>query len=435
MSWNSQHASDVRAGTDVDHASLARVRYLLSTGKSPKDEVVKSLALLTDAELMSFGFSAYRMNMLALFGSDWSGEKIRKTAREATLNKLWLGWEYFHHYLPRLTSTSGELQLGNFPIQLIRRQLARGRGLVVATFHIGHYRYIASDLAIAGIPTCILLDRSSVRGFEGARSTVAHGAFRAPLRAVVAEEIRSCIELSKTLSNGGCVHAMLDGNTGLDGRRGDSHRTEVAVLGCVARVKTGLIKIAACCGTPILPIFAHTSDGEKVCHAGPVIDPVRPLSAEQATAFAHHAIHELYRHFSDNVQSFPGEWSGCDHFHLWRKPDEPTKQALRDVEQRLMRDLEAGGRATINVDRIIVELSRQDDLVWTDVRTMRCYKLPSEMLEMAQKLSVGEGGIDAGWLAQHEDFKRARMWQFMLQLASRGAIQSRGAEAAAAVVA
>lgn len=419
---------------DCGRANLSRVRCLLATGKSEKEEVVRSLALLTDAELMSFGLSAYRMNMLSLFGSIWSHDKIRKTAREAAINKLWLGWEYFHHYLPQLSSTS-ELQLKNFPIELIRAQLARGRGLVIATFHTGHYRYIASDLAIAGIPTCILLDRDSLRGFEGARRTFTKGAFRAPLTAVVAEEIRSCIALSKTLSKGGCVHAMLDGNTGLDGRRGDSHRTEVEILGRVARVKNGLIKMAARCGSPILPILAHTFDGEKECHAAPIIDPSQPLSAEQATCFADRAIHELYRHFSENVLAFPGEWSGCDRFHLWRMPDEPMKQALQDVEQRLMRDLEAGGRATINAGRIIVELSREDDLVWTDVRTMRCYKLPGEMLELVQKLSVGEGGVDADWLARHEDFKRSRMWQFMLQLASRGAIHSHGAEDAVAVVA
>lgn len=431
MIRSSTAAAQFDAGAECSRATLARVRYLLAADRATEHEVLRSLAQLTDAELMTFGLSAYQMNLLSLFGDAWSSEKIRRTAREAAINKLWLGWEYFHHYLPRLTPSS-KPRLKRFPLRLISQLLERGRGLVVATFHQGHYRYIASDLAIAGIPTCVLLDRDSLRSFEGARKSCPPGTFAAAPRAAIAEDVRSCVDLSKTLAGGGCVHAMLDGNTGLDGPRGSSHRTEVEILGCIAQVKNGLIKLAAHHGSPILPVFAHTIGDEKTCHTGSLLDPGQRLSGADAAAFAEQAMRVLYRHFTENVLTFASEWSGCDHFHLWRKPDVSAHMSIQEVEQRLARDLAAGSRVTINEQRIIVELSRDNDLVWTDVKTMRCYKLPSEMLELVRRLSAGEEGVDADWLAKQEDAQRSRMWRFMLQLALREAICSHDSTASAA---
>lgn len=420
----SQRPSGERGWSNVD-----RVKYLLGRGGSKADVVHESIHALTDEELASFGLNAYYMNMLSLFGGRWPHQKIVTTAREAAISKLWLGWEYFHHYLPNIDPESNNLRLDDVPVEYIKELLKTGRGLVVVTFHLGHFRYIASDLAIAGVPICMPLARDSLCDFEAARKSSSSPACRENIRGVNAEDIRGSFELAKILSNGGCICASIDGNTGFDGPRGKDHRATVHFHGRSARVKDGLIKMAARFGSPIMPAFANTIDGKRKFHAGPIIDPLRPLAGEDAAHFAELAIQNLYQQFEGHLAAFAGEWSGCDHFHLWRVPVSHRSGGLEEVERQLIRDLESGGTIKINVNSII-ELSRDDDVVLMDVNTMRCYRFPSEMHELVNKLSSDRGGVDQAWLEQHEDSKRSRIWCFLRQLASRGAVQSLGPEIA-----
>ena len=56
-------------------------------------------------ELVGFGLNAFRINLTSLFGGVWPTARIAQAARGATISKMWLSWEYHHHYLPRLTAT------------------------------------------------------------------------------------------------------------------------------------------------------------------------------------------------------------------------------------------------------------------------------------------------------------------------------------------
>lgn len=415
----SHHAAESHVGRDLDQSNIAR----LNGSNANKEEVRNSIMAFSDAELMPFGLNAYRMNIMSLFGEAWPQDKIAKVAREAAISKIWLGWEYHHHYLPRLTSTPGELQLKDFPIDLVKEQLVRGRGLVVVSFHQGHMRFIPSDLAHAGIPVCMPLACDSFNDYETARIANPDAAMWTCFKYVNVEERGGSLALARALAKGGCIFATIDGNTGIDGPRGDDRRATVKILDSTARVKDGLIGMAARFGTPILPIIAHTIDGERVCHTRPIIDPIQPLSGEEAEHFVEAAIQEVYSHFSEDLLSFAGEWSGGDRFHRWRVSSSPASHQIEEVEQRLTQDLNAGGRVIMNTSRI-VEFPRDNDIVWTDVMTMRCYRLPNEMMELVDKLCVDRGGVDLDWLNRRTDLERSRMWGFMCQLATRDAIRS-----------
>ena len=211
--------------TDTKHedknTNVDRLNYLLGREGADKGEVLKAIHALSDAELVSFGLNAFRMNLLSLFGETWSREKIARTAREAAISKIWGGWEYHHHYLPRLTPVPDAPRLKNLPVDLVRDQLAKGRGLVIVSFHQGHMRYIASDLSLAGIPTCLPLARDSFNDYESARAANPDAALWKHFSFVNVEDRGGSLALARILAKGGCIFSTIDGNTGLDGPRGD----------------------------------------------------------------------------------------------------------------------------------------------------------------------------------------------------------------------
>lgn len=402
---------------------IARLECLLERGEHADKDAVRSAYLaLTDAELASFGLNAYRMNLLSLFGEDWTHDRIAAVARGAAINKLWLGWEYHHHYLPGLGTSPGEAQLKNVPVELVKTLLGRGRGLVAATFHQGHFRYIPSDLAHAGVPLCIPLAADSFGNYKTARDANPDAALWSHLDFTNVEDRRGALTLARLMAKGGCVIAAIDGNTGTDGPRGEHRRGSVHVLGTEVRVKDGLVRMAARFGAPILPVFAHTIDGERTCHTAPLIDPGEPLQGEDAEAFVESATREIYARFGENLLSHADEWSGGDLFHQWRVPGAAASRGIEDVQRELSQRLASGGRAVFN-DRRMVELSREDDLVWTDAVTLRCYRFPEETRALIDRLR-SDCGVDIGWLDNHEERVRSRFWGFLCGLASRDAVRA-----------
>jgi hypothetical protein len=379
---------------------------MLAGGCSNKQEVADAVHALGDAELMRFGLRAYHMNLLSLFGETWSQEKISRTARAATIAKIIGGWEYHHHYLPGLIATADASRLEEVPLGAISDILARGRGLVIASFHLGPMRYIPSDLAHAGIPTCLPLADDSFNNYHTARTANPDAALWKYLRVVRAEDHSGALALAKTLANGGCVMSTIDGNTGLDGPRGDQRRALVRILGATARVKTGLLALAARFGSPVLVMIARTGGGRRLCRTAPVIDPGGPLRGEEGKAFAEAAARSAYSFFGAAL----------------REQASLPQRDIEEVTRLLDRDLGTGGAVAINRRRI-VPLNGDGDMIWSDAVSGKCYKLPAEMAGLVEQLS-GQGGVDLNWLNRHPGPERSRIWTFMCQLAARDAVQA-----------
>ncbi|HEU0135275.1 MAG TPA: hypothetical protein VFR28_10665 [Allosphingosinicella sp.] len=407
---------------DRDDASRpARLKRLLAR-RGDRRDVEEAAHALSDAELIAFGLRAFHMNLLSLFGETWSEDKIAATARAATINKIVGSWDYHHHYLPGLTATPDEPQVGDVPLDLIREILERGRGLVLTSFHLGPMRYLGSDIAHAGIPVCLPLARDSFGDYESARSDNPGAAVWECLRFVNVEDRGGALALAKTLARGGCLQAAIDGNTGQDGPRGDQQRATVRILGSQARVKTGLFFMAARYGSPVLAGIAHTDGGKRLCRTTSVLDPGGPLAGEEAEQFVEAAVQSVYSFFGEILSDHADEWCGGDLFHQWRVPSTLPKRDLREVEQSLGRSLGAGGRLGINRRRII-QLGGDGDTTWSDAPSGKCFRLPAEMAGLARQLAAPGSGVGLDWLDRHPATERSRIWTFMCQLASRDAIR------------
>jgi lauroyl/myristoyl acyltransferase len=424
------HAVDAPSAAPFSVA-LQRLDELLSSDDAQPAEVHERLVALSDDDLTHYGLRAYRMNLMALFGERWSGEAIAQAARRAAISKMWLGWEYHHHYLPRLTPEAPPARLRRVPLDTIRSLLAKGRGLVIVTFHLGHMRYLPSDIAHAGIPVLLPLARDAYGNYESAREANPGAAFWRAFRYVCVEENGGTLALARTLAKGGCVFSTIDGNTGMDGPRGDDRRSLVDVLGTQARVKNGLIMMAARFGAPVLPVIAATTDGERTCHALPAIDPGAPLAGEAAEHFVEATVRSLYAWFGESLLDFAGEWCGGDLFHQWRIPRAVPEKNPAEVEAQLLAGLREGGRIQLDATRMM-PLPGDGDRVFVDVQTMKCYRLPEQEAELTGLLLDPRRGVGLDWLDGLARERRDSVWRFLCLMASRETLAVRRDRASAA---
>jgi hypothetical protein len=413
-----------QATVPASHASarLERLDYLLARSDSSKSEVFELVHSLSDDELLSFGLRAYRLNLLSLFGQEWSSEKIARTARGAAISKILGGWEYNQHYLPRLTKEPDAPRLAGDLVQQVRALLERGRGVVAVSFHLGHMRYIPSELVHAGIKTHMPLANDSYNDYSTGRAANPNAAFWKLFNFVNVEARAGAIGLAKGLARGELVFSTIDGNTGADGVRGDDLRSTIDLLGSKCRVKNGMIAMAARFGSPVLPMVSHDVDGQRVCRMGPVHDPGGPLQGEASERFVEEAVQGAYTLLGETLRSHADEWCGGDLFHQWRLPDPTTKRPVEELERSLTEHMKTGGRVAMDTRRI-VELPGDNDIVWTDARTGRCYKIPSTMTNLATRLADESQGVDQQWLDRHPSDERSKMWSLICQLASRDAIR------------
>jgi lauroyl/myristoyl acyltransferase len=401
---------------------LERLNHLLARRDASKSEVFDLVHSLSDDELLTFGLRAYRLNLLSLFGHEWSPEKIARTARAAAINKILGGWEYHHQYLPRLTQEPDAPQLAGALVEQVRALLERGRGAVGVSFHLGHMRYLVSDLAHAGISTYLPLATDSFKDYDTARAYNPDAALWKHLHFFDVEARAGAIGLAKALARGELLFSTIDGNTGADGRRGDDRRSTVAVLGSQCRVKNGMLAMAARFGAPVIPVMAHELDGRRVCTMGPVHDPGGPLRGADAERFVEEAVQSAYTFLGETLRSYADEWCGGDLFHQWRLPAPTPNRPVEECERSLTEHLRTGGRVAMDTRRIL-ELPGEKDIVWTDAMTGRCYKIPSAMTNLATRLADASQGVDQQWLEQHPSDERSRMWSLICQLASRDAIR------------
>lgn len=401
--------------------AVERMNDLLSSDSADPAKVHERLCMLSDEDLSHYGLRSYRMNLMALLGRRKDAETIARLAREAAISKLWLGWEYHHYYLSRLQAEAGPAQLERLPVDVVTALLARGRGTVIATFHLGHMRHIPSDLAHAGIPIMVPLARDAYGNYESARLDRPDAALWRNFRHVCVEEPAGSLALARGLARGGCVLSTIDGNTGLDGPRGRDRRSVVEMLDTKARVKNGLVAMAARFGTPILPVIATTVDGRRVCHVFPVIDPGKPLAGDEAEVFVEASIRSLYRVLGETLLDSAAEWCGGDLFHQWRLPPDDACEAIPDAERWLQSVLERDGGVALDARRMMA-LSEQGERIFIDVHTMKCYRLPEHEGAFADLLQDAGRGVTREWLDALGDARRASVWHFLRLLASRGAL-------------
>lgn len=398
-------------------AALGEVDRLLSDGRGSRNELKCALEGLSEAELNTLGLRAYKLNLLSLFGQRWSEERIARTARAAAIGKLLGGWDYHHAYLPRLGGDPAPPELSGLPVELLRELLARRRGALLVSFHLGPMRYVASDVAHAGIPICTPLASDAFGDYASARAANPDAAVWCNLRIVNVEEAGGVIALAKTLAGGGLIGSTIDGNTGLDGPKGNQRRVVVSLFDSRAKVKTGLLDLAARFGAPVLIVIARDEVGPRSCRPAHVVDPGGPLRGDAAEHFAASAAQTAYSLFADALEEQAHEWSGGDHFHQWYVPKSGASRPPADAERWLRDALDGGRRLVLNRHRI-VPIDENDGRILSDAVSARCYRLPAEALGVADRLASAPG-LDLAWLQEAPASQRERWWSLLSQLAAR----------------
>lgn len=392
---------------------------LLSAPGNP-ERVMEALESATADQLAGFGLNAYRISLVSLFGDAWPSERIERAALDAARSKLWGGWLYHHDYLPSLARIPDAPRIEDAPIDRIRELLALGRGLLVVTFHLGHMRFLASDVAHGGLSITMPLAGDAYRDYSCAQANNPEAAVWAAMRYVNVEENGGALAIARVMARGGIVFSTIDGNTGMDGPRGDERRGIVRIHARRAKVKDGLFRMAARFGSPILPLVAVTVDGRMRCLAGELQDPGCALVGEAADHFVERGLQSAYDLFSSALADHPGDWCGGDLFHQWRVPEaiEPLDSDVADAT--LMRSFGTSAKAVLNRARM-VSMPDKDGLLWTDALSMRCYRFPSDLVPLAIRL---EGpGVAGEWLDAQGESLRARARTMMRQLLERHAIR------------
>lgn len=395
------------------------VRTMLS-GPGDAARVKVALSALSPDQLAAFGLGAYRINLVSLFGGTWSPECIEQAACDAARSKMWGGWHYHHAYLPSLTARPDVQQVVRIPMDTIADLLARGRGVLFATFHVGHMRFLASDIAQAGISITMPLAGDAYRDYRFAEASNPGAAVWSRMRYVNVEEKGGSLAIARVLARGGGVFSAIDGNTGIDGPHGGDRRACVRIHQRRAKVKDGLFRMAARFGTPILPLVAVTVDGRMHCLCSEVLDPKRALSGDDADRFVEDALQSAYGMFADAVAAHPGDWCGGDLFHQWRLPEAVEVLDADEARNALAEALADAGRVVMDRTRIVA-LSDADGTLWTDARTMRCYRFPEDLAPLAACLEAD--GVDARWLEALPDATGGRAHALLRQLLARRALR------------
>lgn len=358
--------------------SEAKTRYeLLLEQGATREAMHEAIHAMTDADLESYGLNAYRMNLISLFGAEWPPERLQATARSAAISKLWLGWEYYQHFLPRQGSTPWPPQLEGGLVDRARSLLARGRGLLVASFHQGHMRHIASDLASSGIHMHAPLAGDAWRDYHAAQSGNPGAALWKCFHYINVEVPGGALAIARVLKRNGLVYSTVDGNTGTDGPRGTERRSLVRMHGRRAMVKNGLLAMAAKFGTPILPVIAHSEQARRVCRLGALLDPGGPLSGDAAAGFIASAAQSLYGLLADELSEHAGEWCGGDLFHQWRVAEGNGEVDATAVEAIVRQVLAGHARVRVN-HRRATALGNAGDMMLLDALSMRGYKVPAQ---------------------------------------------------------
>ncbi len=418
-----QQTADTNATASASTApyrDAAWAREILGDA-SDRDAVREIVAGLDEATLEPFGYGLFYMNLLAILGDRLDPGQIRQLALAAARNKLWRGWEYYSDYVP--TQGNGpvaEPRLREFDPERLRSLMARGRGLMVCSFHLGDYRDLPSDMALAGLGCTLPLDARACRDYRQGMAATSEERFSL-IQAVDVEESRGARVLARALARKELVFAYVDGNTGTDGPTGDQARTEIDFLGYPARMKNGLLRLAARFGAPVLPVYAVRRGGRGTWVAGDLIEPDGPLRGDAQEDFARRALEHVYRFFETGIYEAPQQWeTGC-FFHRWRAGATP-----REIEETPVdvarRSLEAGlerGQVLRLDRRRVAEVRRGESSAWVDVRTLRAFAAPPEQQPLLDRLA--SGGVDREWLTA-QNGSAEEVLAFLAPLAGRGAI-------------
>jgi KDO2-lipid IV(A) lauroyltransferase len=179
----------------------------------------------------------------------------------------------------------------------LKQALAKGKGVIALSAHLGAFTLIGPRLAAAGYPFSIVVkhpaDERLARVINDYRTQLGIDTISAKPRQ---EAVRGIL---KALRKNGIVLVIAD--------EFKSGGVEINFMGQKAAAPRGPASLALRTGAVTLPIFAaRTPDGSVMLRIGPEIEPVRNGDVEMSIA---ETTRLFTRHIEEAVRRFPDQWN------------------------------------------------------------------------------------------------------------------------------
>jgi KDO2-lipid IV(A) lauroyltransferase len=182
------------------------------------------------------------VNLRFIYGSAFPDKEIRRIALGAFVN---LGrCSYDVARLGRMTPDGIRKIVAVTGVDHLDAALARGKGVVGVTGHVGNWELLAAYLALAGYPVNVIASR-----LKDVRLDTLVADLRRKAGLVVIERSRGLKEALLALRRGEFLGLLIDQDTAVDS-------VVVDFLGKPAKTAVGMVKLAAHTGAAIVPMAA-----------------------------------------------------------------------------------------------------------------------------------------------------------------------------------
>jgi hypothetical protein len=387
---------------------------------------------LTIEQLRPHGYDYCFLNLLTIFGSRYSAERLSTIAVRCLRNYLFSG-EEFHSYCLAARGKrpwNGEMQALNAAIHLTDRAkmvlsdlLANG-SVIACGYHWGAFRFIPLGLSSLGFPVNSILSTtvsdkyssySSFNGVEMAEAR-ARGVSEAFYGVKVIDtnrqpELLNCVRSLKRTP--GLLFVPVDG---MFTPRLGHHSVEISVAGYPLQVKSNPATLAARLQVPLVAVFATRENPDSIA-----IDVADVIEPDPEKTFAQAAMQRLYASLENRIRQHAEQWEGARTFHHLRTVPGSKLRATPSAE-----DLSTV-RAGIEKDQLLFHQSRvasmqlpDGTVAWVDCQTLRCFGRTPDTRKM---LTAIQNRADAAnlWKEYARDEARGRsLIHFLGQLRAEG---------------
>lgn len=397
-----------RFANDADAARREHLRAL-TTYSGRVTPAREALDALDDEGLRNFGLNGDYLNLLRLFGAQWTLDRIQETARAATRDRAWSNacyWNEFVRIFSQLTDVTDPVaertrlaryaRLDGWRHDPIRPLLAEERGVVLACFCISGFKQVCVDLVLRGytflqpivtkaVPEAQELHRAGPP-FFGQRANYVDVQANAP----------GALRVARTLKRGGLVNLNFDGMTRAFGPTTDAMWSVVPFAGLRVRVLNGIVRLAAAAGSTIVPVFVPRVS--PVLHRVEFGEPMRTprgLRGEELDGFVQTAMERLYGMLGEFVLEHPAQWARLSKFHEIRVPDaEPdpevrVRQENPEAALAAFADAWQAGRPLALDTRRIARTEHLGRPAWINVYTLSSIALPETAVPVFDLLNGG----------------------------------------------
>lgn len=410
----------------AQYEDFARVdAYIRSLGNEELRAWLESMSAEKFIDIHRNRYYPVYMNMCSLFREKRTPAEIREFSLDSTKLSIWLN-HYMERYLASLAAADRletaavnrifALSGGDF--NLIEALLRPGKGLVIASFRFGLSHGVPLDLASRGFDISIPFITPKYRSMGGElaklRERVARGWSSvesqedlekikklARLKVINFQaESGAALTLAETLKKGETLFVFVDGNNGADGPWGGGSRVSLDFMGLSCAAKSGMVRLAAFSGAPILPMLAvmkSPSRGE-IFFGEPIIPPPN-MERRERESFAQTATVRLYEFLERFVARIPGQWAGISALHRWRVLPEQNGAERTITPQEIAEGLDQGNAYRVGGQSSLLSIPAKGSEIWVDVATLRSLQVPSWARDVLPALS-GDG-LDREWLDRY----------------------------------